>query len=79
MSERIHNLLAAASLANSAASDMIDAVHDGDVIAMGNVDAGKTSTALANALWIVLEAIPSAGEDETQLQGALERYLENRT
>lgn len=73
------NLLAAASAAQAAALDLIEAARDGKIHAVGNVASGETTIVLAESLRLLLQALPDFGEDETQLLGAVERYLdENR-
>ncbi|WP_370312512.1 hypothetical protein [Sagittula sp.] len=79
MSERIDKLLAAASAASCATSDMIEVARDGTMQAAYTAGAVETCTTLADAMRLLLETMPEVGEEETQLHGAVLRYLEART
>jgi len=79
MPDHIATLLAAASAASSAATDMIEAARDGKISAFGNIGSGETCIALADALRMLLDATSGESEDETQLHGAVIRYLESQS
>ncbi|WP_421907091.1 hypothetical protein [Mameliella sp.] len=72
-------LLAAASAASAATSDMIEAARDKEISPVGRVGSGETLTLLADAMRLLLEANPDASDDANQLHGALIRFLEDRT
>lgn len=72
------NLLAAASAASSAATDLIEEVRDGCPLTFGNAATGETATALADALRLLLEATEADHDPATQMIGALARFLEDR-
>jgi len=73
------NLLAAASAAQAAALDLIEAARDGSVSCTGNIGAGKTTIALADSLRLLLDvAEDETVEDVSQLMAALARFLEGR-
>ena len=79
MNTQMQTLLAAASAANAAAGDMIDAVRDGSVSCTGNIGAGETTIALADSLRLLLDvAEDETVEDVSQLMAALARFLEGR-
>lgn len=71
------NLLAAASAAQVAALDLIEAARDGELRQFSNVAAGETTQALADALRFVLTTLTDLNEAEAQLLGAVEKYLED--
>lgn len=80
MSDQITNLLVAASAAQAAALDMIEEARDGKISDIGNIAAGETTEALAFSLSLLMNALSELGElseAETQLLGAVERYLED--
>lgn len=72
-------LLAAAGQATFAAGDMIEAVRDGGIDAVGNIASGDTATILADSLRLLLEAMDAPEDRDPQLYGALIRFLEDRT
>ncbi|WP_420415886.1 hypothetical protein [Marinovum algicola] len=75
----ISKVLAAASAANAAAGDMIEAARDGEITRMSNVGSGETVTALADALRLLIDGTDGQGDTDTnQLHGALVRFLEER-
>jgi len=78
MPDQIATLLAAASAASSAATDMIEAARDGKISATSNIGSGETCIALADALRMLLDATSGESEDETQLHGAVIQYLESQ-
>ena len=69
-------LLAAASSASAAATDMIEAVRDDKIDDFWNVGGGETAESLADSLRLLLEA--TGRDDDAQLLGALVRYLDER-
>lgn len=69
-------LLAAASSASAAATDMIEAVRDGEINKLLNVGSGETTECLADSLRLLIEAI--GDDNDTQLFGALVKYLDER-
>lgn len=73
----MEKLLAAASAASSAATDMIEAARDGQISAIGNVGSGETLVALADAMRLLLDATSGDSEEEAQLHGAVIRFLES--
>jgi len=77
----ISTLLAAASSATAAATDMIETARDGEITPFSNVGSGETATVLADSLRLLLEATSGdrADDDEAnQLLGALQKYLEDQ-
>ncbi|GHE88559.1 hypothetical protein GCM10016455_05860 [Aliiroseovarius zhejiangensis] len=82
MTPTITKLLASASGASAASLDMIESARDGEIRGFSNVGAGETLTQLADSLRLLLDAMEAGevcmGEDETQLHGALIRFLEDR-
>lgn len=79
MSEQIRALLASASAAGSAATDMVECARDGSVSAFGNIGSGETLIALADALRLLLDATSGETEDENQLHGAVVRFLDSQS
>lgn len=85
MSDRMNKLLAAASQASAATTDMIEDVRDGKISPMGNIGSGDTLTIMADSLRLVIEARQDSvfredsDADIDQLHGALVRFLEDRT
>lgn len=79
MSEQTSTLLAAASAATSAATDMIEAAREGKVCASGNIASGDTCVALADALRLLLDATSAETAEETQLHGAAIRFLDSQS
>ena len=77
MDDRIKTLLAAASAAGSASTDMVECARDGSISAISNVGSGETLTALADALRLLLDAASGGTEEENQLHGAVVRFLES--
>ena len=75
MTDQIKKLLAAASGAGSAATDMVECARDGHVSAMSNVASGETLVALVDAVRLLLDAVPGETEEEMQLHGAVARFL----
>lgn len=84
MSERMNKLLAAASQASAATTDMIEDVRDGKICPMGNIGSGDTLTIMADSLRLLIEARQDSvfreesDADIDQLHGALVRFLEDR-
>lgn len=86
-SDPMTKLRAATAQAASAVADMAQAVEERQISAMGNVGAGETTPALADALRLLIEVegqttAPdtfNATETTNQLYGALTRYLEDHT
>lgn len=78
MTGPIPDLLAAASAAAVAATDMIEAARDGGISAVGNVGSGETVITLAESLFVLIDII-ATDEDEplNQLRGALAKFLED--
>lgn len=77
----ISALLAAASSATAAATDMIETARDGEITPFSNVGSGETEVVLADSLRLLLEATSDdrADDDEAnQLLGALQKFLEDR-
>jgi len=74
MSDTTDKLLSAASAAQAAALDLIEAARDGELRPFSNVAAGETTKALADALRLLLDPL-DVSEAETQLFGAVEKYL----
>lgn len=79
MEDQKATLLAAASAASTATSDLIEAARGDHVSANGNVGSGETLVALADALRLLLDAISAETEEETQLHGAVVRFLDSQT
>lgn len=77
MSDTIKTLLAAASAAGSAATDMVECARDGSISEYGNVGSGETLIATADALRLLLDASSGGTEEENQLHGAVVRHLES--
>lgn len=77
MEPKARSLLAAAEHTASASVDMIEAARDGGPRAGDNVSTGETLMILADAMRLLLDTMPGADEDRTQLQGAVIRYLES--
>lgn len=73
---KLTTLLAAASAASAAATDMIEAARDGQISAVGSVGSGETVVALAYALLLLLDATSGDSEEEAQLHGAVIRFLD---
>lgn len=78
MNTNLTTLLSAASAAQAAAGDIIEAVRDGDIQSAGSVGSGETSVALADAMRLLLDATNETDEDANQLHGALVRFIEAR-
>ena len=78
MDETIAKLLAAASQAQGAAGDMIEAVREGSITPHDNVGSGDTATILADGLRNLIELTESDTGSAGQLHGALIRFLEDR-
>lgn len=79
MIDQINKLLAAASGAGSAATDMVECARDGRVSAMSNVGSGETLVSLVDAVRLFLDAVSGETEDEAQLYGAVVRFLDAKT
>jgi hypothetical protein len=88
ISDPMTKLRAATAQAASAVADMAQAVEDGEIRSIGNVGAGETTPALADALRLLIEVEGACSDDpdtfnadeaSTQLYGALTRFLEDRT
>jgi len=77
MSDSIKTILAAASAAGSASTDMVECARDGSISATGNVGSGETLLALADALRLLLDAASGGTDEENQLYGAVVRFLES--
>ncbi len=79
----MQKLLAAASQAQFAATDMIDAVRDGSISPHGNIGSGDTLTIMVDGLRLLIEAMEDRpeheefDEDAEQLYGALVRFLQS--
>ncbi|MFV1504977.1 hypothetical protein VWY03_04955 [Phaeobacter sp. JH20_09] len=76
MTEFTNTMLAAASAATAAAADMIEAAREGGASAIGNIGTGDTCIALADALRLLLDAASGETDEETQLHGAVMRFLD---
>lgn len=69
-------LLAAAHLASAAASDMVEAVRDGEVWPGDNIGSGDTLHILADATRLLIEATADAKDEAAmQLLAALASYI----
>lgn len=79
MQEQMTTLLAAASAASAATSDIIEAARGDHISASGSVGSGETTVALADALRLLLDAISCETEEETQLHGAVVRFLDSQS
>ena len=79
MDQQISLLLAAASAASSAATDLIEAARDGSISAMGNAGSGETLLTLADAMNLFLSAAPAETEEEVQLHGAISRFIKDQS
>lgn len=77
MQPKVRALLAAAENTSAASVDMIEAARDGGPRAGDNVSTGETLMILADAMRLLMDAMPGGDEDRTQLQGAVIRYLES--
>lgn len=75
MADHVAKLLAAASQASGAATDMIEAARDGARDEVSNAWTGETLLLLADAARLLIEAneIP---EQDGQLYGALVKWIE---
>lgn len=70
-------LLAAAEGLSAATTDAIDAARNGGrVDHTTNIGAGDTLAQVADSLRLLLECMPDLEEAETQLLGAVTRYLD---
>lgn len=79
MQEKKATLLAAASAASAATSDMIEAARGDHISAFDGVGSGETITSLADALRLLLDAASGETEEETQLHGAVVRFLDSQS
>jgi hypothetical protein len=78
--DRILKLLAAAEGTSAATTDMIDCARsNGSLKTMDNIQSGDTAVQLADSMRLLIECMPDLDEDIAQLQGALIRFLEDRT
>ncbi|ARE84972.1 hypothetical protein KZZ08_17330 [Roseovarius mucosus] len=77
MEEIVNKLLAAAEHTASATFDLIEAAREGGPFPHGNIVTGDTLSILADAMRLLIEAMPGEDEDRTQLHGAVTRYLES--
>lgn len=77
MTNQTEKLLAAASSATAAATDMIEVARDGRITAHDNVGAGDTLAQLADSLRLLIDAMETESEHVTQLHGTLVRFLED--
>jgi hypothetical protein len=78
MTDTMQRLLAAASQAQGATCDMIEAARDGAIRPIDNVGSGDTLTIMADGTRLLIEAMETDDESTTQLYGALVRFLEDR-
>ncbi|GAB5432212.1 MAG: hypothetical protein EpisKO_15820 [Epibacterium sp.] len=69
-------LMASVSAASSAVCDLVEAVRDGGVSQSENITNGETTIALADALRLLLEAVPERSDQDDQLLGAVTRYVD---
>jgi hypothetical protein len=76
MADFTNNMMAAASAATAAAQDMIEAAREGGASAIGNIGTGDTCVTLADALRLLMDAASGETEEETQLHGAVMRFLD---
>ncbi|MBY6120230.1 hypothetical protein KUV64_13920 [Mameliella alba] len=79
MNDAARKLLAAASAASAATTDMIEAAREGEIKPVSNVGSGEALTMLADAMRLLMEANPIVADDANQLHGALIRFLEERS
>lgn len=78
--DQVQRLLAAASCANTAAMEMIEAVRDRHYLShMSELASGETLITMADGLRLLIAAMDDPGDDANQLHGALARFLEDRT
>lgn len=70
-------LLAGASSASAAASDMIEDVRDGEITPTSNIICGDTAIMLADSLRLLIDAMPDPDEETTQLHGAVSKFLDD--
>lgn len=77
MEDIVNKLLAAAEHTSSASFDLIEAAREGGLFPHGNIVTGDTLSTLADAVRLLIEAMPGEDEDRSQLHGAVIRYLES--
>ncbi|KGM86737.1 hypothetical protein rosmuc_03030 [Roseovarius mucosus DSM 17069] len=77
MDEIVRKLLAAAEHTSSATFDLVEAAREGGPFPHGNIVTGDTLSTLADAVRLLIEAMPGEDEDRNQLHGAVIRYLES--
>jgi len=77
MCDIVNKLLAAAEHTSSATFDLIEGAREGGPFPHGNIVTGDTLSILADAVRLLIEAMPGEDEDRTQLHGAVIRYLES--
>lgn len=73
------SLLAAASAASAATTDMIEAARDETISPASGVGSGEALTALADAMRLLMDTNPIVSDDANQLHGAVVRFLEAAT
>lgn len=82
MNDQMNMLLASCSQCQGAATDMIEALRDGEIRPMDNIGSGDTLTILVDGLRLLIEATDQNDDPEAdvnQLHGAVIRFLETRT
>lgn len=78
MSAQISKFLAAAGQFSGAVSDLVEVAREGAVQPHSNTGAGDTLDIAADGLRLLIEAMESDDESDSQLHGALVRFLEER-